>query len=108
MVNSFSITVFLIPGYIHFIPAVAGAVVSLFAASCIQIADQWEKAVSLITNTGLRGIIEKHELADLLRHRIRLPGIFKSLWMSTPTSGKFPVRLSVSKILSSLPPFPMP
>jgi regulator of protease activity HflC (stomatin/prohibitin superfamily) len=65
--NPFSITVFIVLGsifliltiteYIHFIPAVAGAIVSLLVASCIQIADQWEKAVVLRLGkfVGLKG-----------------------------------------------------
>ncbi len=65
--NPFSIMVFIIfgsifillgiLGYIHHIPAIAGGILSLFFASCIQVADQWEKAVLLRLGKfiGLRG-----------------------------------------------------
>lgn len=65
--NPFSIAVFIIlgsmflvlaiMGYIHYIPAISGAVISLFLASCIQIADQWEKAIVLRLGKyrGLKG-----------------------------------------------------
>jgi len=44
-------------GYIHYIWAIAGGIISLFLASCIQVADQWEKAVLLRLGKfiGLRG-----------------------------------------------------
>lgn len=65
--NPFSITVFIllgsiflilaVTGYINFVPAAAGTVLSLFLASCIQIADQWEKAIVLRLGKyrGLKG-----------------------------------------------------
>ncbi len=65
--NPFSIMVFIIFGsifiaigvleYIHYIWAIAGGIISLFLASCIQVADQWEKAVLLRLGKfiGLRG-----------------------------------------------------
>ncbi|MEN8211356.1 MAG: slipin family protein [Thermodesulfobacteriota bacterium] len=65
--NPFSITIFIvlglmflilnIMGYMHSIPAIAGAIISLFLASTIQIADQWEKAIVLRLGKyrGLKG-----------------------------------------------------
>lgn len=65
--NPFSIMIFLLFGaiftavgileYIHYTWAIAGGVISLFLASCIQVADQWEKAVLLRLGKfiGLRG-----------------------------------------------------
>ncbi len=65
--NAVSITIFIIlmaltgilyhTGTITWIVAIAGAIISLFAASTIQIADQWEKAVVLRLGkfTGLKG-----------------------------------------------------
>ncbi len=65
--NPFSIAVFIvlgsmfliltIMGYMHSYPAIAGAIISLFLASTIQIADQWEKAVVLRLGKfrGLKG-----------------------------------------------------
>jgi len=65
--NPFSIMVFVIfgsifivigiLGYIPYIWAIAGGIISLFLASCIQVADQWEKAVLLRLGKfiGLRG-----------------------------------------------------
>lgn len=65
--NPFSITVFIVlgsiflilavTGYINSVSAVAGTILSLFLASCIQIADQWEKAIVLRLGKyrGLKG-----------------------------------------------------
>jgi regulator of protease activity HflC (stomatin/prohibitin superfamily) len=65
--NPFSIMVFIIfgsifiaisvLGYINYIWAIAGGIISLFLAACIQVADQWEKAVLLRLGKfiGLRG-----------------------------------------------------
>ncbi|MBT6341668.1 MAG: slipin family protein [Desulfobacula sp.] len=65
--NPFSIMVFIIfgsifiaigiLGYIDYIWVIAGGIISLFLASCIQVADQWEKAVLLRLGKfiGLRG-----------------------------------------------------
>lgn len=65
--NPFSIMVFIIFGsifiaigvleYIHYIWAIVGGIISLLLASCIQVADQWEKAVLLRLGKfiGLRG-----------------------------------------------------
>ncbi|MCP4672352.1 MAG: slipin family protein [Desulfobacula sp.] len=65
--NPFSIMVFIIfgsifmalgvLGYIHYTWAIVGGIISLFLASCIQVADQWEKAVLLRLGKfiGLRG-----------------------------------------------------
>ncbi len=65
--NPFSIVIFIVLGsifmilsllgYIHFIPAIAGGIASLFFASSLQVADQWEKAVLLRLGkfVGLKG-----------------------------------------------------
>ena len=92
LINPISITVLILflgldavlfsLGIIHWIIAVGWGIITLLIAESIKIADQWEKAalevrryvqaVTYIAQTGLRDIIGRHELADLLQNREKI------------------------------------
>ena len=61
----------------------------------------YKNAVFFVAQTGLRDIIGRHELSDLLQHRDKIAEALQDAWTSTPIPGASPARGSASGTSSS-------